>query len=80
MRNVQNDTNKINQGIKIFSWRFQQQQAGGSYNCCANFRSTAFLVESVARSILIIESSKYKKKYKNILDQLNRSYFFVQNG
>jgi hypothetical protein len=67
---VQKDTDAIERGIKIINWGFQQQEKDGSFNHRANFHSTAFFVEAVARSILIIEASDYKQKYKNIIEQL----------
>lgn len=66
---VQKDTDAIDRGIKIFNWGFEQQQKDGSFNHRANFHSTAFFVEAVARSILILEASEYKQKYKSITDQ-----------
>lgn len=65
---VQKDTDAIDRGIKIISWGFQQQQADGSFNHRANFHSTAFFVEAVARSIMLIEVSEFSKKYKNVTD------------
>lgn len=65
---VQKDTDAIDRGLKIFQWGFQQQQTDGSFNHRANFHSTAFFVEAVARSILMLEISEYKQKYKGTTD------------
>ena len=69
---VQKDTDAIDRGLKIFHWGFQQQQADGSFNHRANFHSTAFFVEAVARSIPMLDQSPCSSSVKFEMSLLTR--------
>ena len=61
---VKNDPQAIEAGFKMFDWGFAHQVDDGSFFITGDrFHSTSFFVESVARSLLVIQQSPYAKKY-----------------
>ena len=53
----------INRGLLMFAWGFAQQQSDGSFRCGDAFHSTAFFVEAVAHSCLMLEHSPFSAAY-----------------
>lgn len=63
---VTNNKGSIDAGFKVMDWGFRHQNKDGSfYGKSDLFHSTSFFVESVARSLLLLQQSPYKMKYKD---------------
>jgi len=54
-----NDPQAIDRGLRILEWGFAQQQPDGGFACDDAFHSTSFFVEAAARSILLLDRSRY---------------------
>ena len=58
------DPKKIENGLLVFEWGFGQQKEDGSWDCPDAFHSASFFVEAVSDSLILLEASEYKDKYK----------------
>lgn len=76
---VSDDVEAIARGLKIYEWGFARQQKDGSFDHRDNFHSAAFFVEAVARSILYLEASKYKKKFQVQIDSIKPKLLLAAN-
>ncbi len=62
---IQNDSQAINAGFKMFDWGFAHQAADGSFPGTGDpFHSTSFFVAAVARTLLIIQESPQSARYR----------------
>ncbi len=70
-------------GFKIFDWAQQQMQADGSFNCDDAFHSTSLYVESLARSLLLLQAShhpQYAPKLKQYGNRLLQSAHWLASA
>ncbi|MEY3894869.1 MAG: hypothetical protein RLZZ214_388 [Verrucomicrobiota bacterium] len=57
-------------GLKQLEWGFSRMKTEGSFDCGDAFHSASFLVETTARSILLIEASPMAERFKVRVDGL----------
>jgi hypothetical protein len=57
---VHGDQACVNWGLRQLAWGFEQMQSDGSFRCQDPFHSASFLVESTARSLLLLRASSQK--------------------
>jgi hypothetical protein len=61
---IKNDEKAIKAGFKMFDWGFARQSADGGFAGTGDpFHSTAFFVQAVAHSLLVIQQSPHAHKY-----------------
>jgi hypothetical protein len=60
----------IGWGLQQLVWGFAQMKDDGSFACGDPFHSASFLVESTARSLLLLRASKYEKTFQQRIDLL----------
>jgi hypothetical protein len=65
-----NDEACIGWGLQQLAWGFAQMKEDGSFACGDPFHSASFLVESAARSLLLLRGSKYEKTFQQRIDLL----------
>jgi hypothetical protein len=53
----------IDRGLTILDWGFKHENADGSFSCPDTFHSTAFFIEAVARTALLLKASKFREDY-----------------
>ncbi len=58
---VHGDTASVDWGLRQLAWGFAQMQSDGSFTCRDPFHSASFLVESTARSLLLLRASSKNK-------------------
>ena len=54
----------IDRGLHIFDWGLAHQDPDGSFHCPDRFHSTAFFLEAVARTALLLQVSPFRGDYK----------------
>ena len=54
----------IDRGLRIFDWGLARQDPDGSFHCPDRFHSTAFFLEAVARTALLLQASPFRDDYK----------------
>lgn len=57
---VHGDANCVDWGLRQLAWGFEQMHNDGSFTCKDPFHSASFLVESTARSLLLLRASSQK--------------------
>ncbi len=57
-------------GLKQLEWGFSRMKDDGSFDCEDAFHSSSFLMETAARSILLIEASPMAERFKARVDGL----------
>lgn len=55
------DATCVDWGLRQLAWGFAQMQSDGSFTCKDPFHSASFLVESTARSLLLLRASSEEK-------------------
>jgi hypothetical protein len=58
------DEASIGWGLQQLAWGFTQMKSDGSFDCGDPFHSASFLVESTARSLLLLRGTEYEKTYQ----------------
>jgi hypothetical protein len=66
------NTEAVEWGLKQLEWGFARMKEDGSFDCGDPFHSASFLVETSARSILLIEASPMADRFKPRLEGLKR--------
>lgn len=60
----------IGWGLQQLAWGFAQMKNDGSFDCGDPFHSASFLVESTARSLLLLRGSRQEKGLQSRIDAL----------
>jgi len=64
------DPEAVEWGLKQLEWGFANMKEHGSFDCDDPFHSASFLLETTARSILLIEASPMAERFEARLDGL----------
>jgi len=67
------DDNLIERGLKMIEWGFAHMEPDGSFKCDDSYHSASFFIEAAAYSLLLLENSAAREKWKPRIEAMKPS-------